>query len=75
VKQNSEDAIRHGTFVPPPQVDVRGEWNGQSKLTTGQVLSILHDGRLQREIAASYGVGQMTISRINIRSRPRRVWE
>ena len=54
---NLADKIRHGTTN-------RGEQCGTAKLTKVQVAAIRDDTRLQREIAADYGVLQNTISRI-----------
>lgn len=56
-KNNFEDTKIHGTRV-------RGEKQGSSKLTEAQVLSIIKDGRTQKEIAKDYGVGQGHISRL-----------
>ena len=56
-KNNHADKIRHGTTN-------RGERCGSSKLTLEQVRTIRTDKRLQREIAADYGVLPSTISRI-----------
>jgi hypothetical protein len=56
-RNNQLDRIKHGTSN-------RGERCAAAKLTTAQVNAILSDTRLQREIAADYGVRQNTISRI-----------
>jgi hypothetical protein len=56
-KSNQADRIRHGTTN-------RGERCGTAKLTLEQVHSIRNDTRLQRLIAADYGVAQSAISRI-----------
>ena len=61
-KSNHADRIRHGTTN-------RGEQCGTSKLTTKQVLAIRKDQRLQREIAADYGILQNHVSRIKNRVR------
>ena len=42
----------------------KGRANAAAKLTANEVASIKIDGRLQRIIAAEYGVGQSTISNI-----------
>ena len=42
----------------------RGEGNGQSKLTSEQVLQIKSDPRIHRIIAASYGIHRVTVSKI-----------
>ena len=59
---NQMDRAIHGTSN-------RGERCGTSKLTTEQVLAIRADPRLQREIAADYGVRDSVISRIKSRKR------
>jgi hypothetical protein len=56
-KNNHADKVRHGTTN-------RGERCGTAKLTQSQVDEIRQDNRLQRLIAADYGVHQNTISRI-----------
>ncbi len=56
-KNNHADKIKHGTTN-------RGERCGAAKLTLEQVNAIRNDNRLQRLIAADYGVLQNTISRI-----------
>lgn len=61
-KNNHADKIRHGTTN-------RGERCGTAKLTKEQVAAIRADNRLQRLIAADYGVGENTISRIKTGAR------
>ena len=56
-KNNHADKVKHGTTN-------RGEQCGTAKLTLEQVRSIRQDTRLQRIIAAEYGVKDNTISRI-----------
>jgi hypothetical protein len=56
-KNNHADKVRHGTTN-------RGERCGTAKLTLEQVRAIRQDDRLQRIIAAEYGVKDNTISRI-----------
>ena len=56
-KNNHADKIKHGTTN-------RGEQCGTAKLTLEQVRAIRQDTRLQRIIAAEYGVRDNTISRI-----------
>jgi len=56
-RNNQLDRIKHGTSN-------RGEQCAAAKLTEAQVLVIRADTRLQREIAAEYGVRENTISRI-----------
>ena len=56
-KSNQADRVRHGTTN-------RGEQCGTAKLTLEQVRAIRQDNRLQRIIAAEYGVRDNTISRI-----------
>ena len=61
-RNNQLDRIKHGTSN-------RGERCAASKLTEAQVRAIRADNRLQREIAAEYGVRENTISRIKSRQR------
>jgi hypothetical protein len=56
-RNNQLDRIKHGTSN-------RGERCAAAKLTEAQVRAIRADTRLQREIAAEYGVRENTISRI-----------
>ena len=56
-KNNHADKVKHGTTN-------RGERCGAAKLAQKQVDEIRQDNRLQRLIAADYGVYQNTISRI-----------
>ena len=56
-KNNQADRVKHGTTN-------RGEQCGKAKLTLEQIRVIRQDNRLQRIIAAEYGVKQNTISRI-----------
>lgn len=49
------------------QVPSKGEQNGRVKLTEEQVRKIRQDERLQKEIAAEYGVNQTLISMIKRR--------
>lgn len=56
-RNNQLDRIKHGTSN-------RGERCAAAKLTEAQVRAIRADTRLQREIAAEYGVKENTISRI-----------
>ena len=56
-KNNQADRVKHGTTN-------RGEQCGKAKLTLEQIRVIRQDNRLQRIIAAEYGVQQNTISRI-----------
>jgi len=46
----------------------KGEAHADAKLTKGQVYAIRADPRLQREIAADYGVRQNTVSYIKTRT-------
>jgi len=61
-RNNQLDRIKHGTSN-------RGERCAAAKLTEAQVRAIRADNRLQREIAAEYGVRENTISRIKSRQR------
>ncbi len=54
---NQRDRVKHGTSN-------RGERCGTAKLTELQVHYIIDDARLQREIAAEYGIRQSQVSRI-----------
>lgn len=56
-RNNQLDRIKHGTSN-------RGERSATAKLTEDQVAAIRKDTRLQKEIAADYGVKENTISRI-----------
>jgi len=56
-KSNIHDRITHGTSN-------RGERCGTAKLTLEQVNAIRKDTRLQRLIAADYGIAESMISRI-----------
>lgn len=56
-KSNQQDRAKHGTSN-------RGERCAAAKLTEEQVAAIRIDPRLQREIAADYGVRGNTVSRI-----------
>ena len=56
-QNNQRDRAKHGTSN-------RGERCAAAKLTEQQVAAIRADSRLQREIAADYGVRENTISRI-----------
>ena len=56
-RNNQLDRIKHGTSN-------RGERCAAAKLTEAQIYAIRADNRLQREIAADYGVKDNTISRI-----------
>ena len=56
-RNNQLDRVKHGTSN-------RGERCAAAKLTEAQVRAIRADSRLQREIAADYGVRENTISRI-----------
>lgn len=58
---NMIDMTEKGRQVPSA---VRGEANGLSKLTQEQVIAIRADTRIQRLIAADYGVNQSLISLI-----------
>ena len=61
-KGNHADKGRHGTTN-------RGERCGNAKLSKEQVAAIREDNRLQREIAADYGIRQNTVSRIKSKVR------
>jgi HNH endonuclease/NUMOD4 motif-containing protein len=59
-KGNHADKILHGTWLSGAQVP-------GVKLTESQVLSIRADRRIQREIAADYGVCRQTVQLIKAR--------
>ena len=59
---NRADTYLHGT-------DRRGERNHSSVLTDEQVLAIRADARVQRTIAADYGIKQQCVSKIKRRLR------
>jgi len=59
---NARDKIVKGRGA-----DLKGEMNGFAKLTATDVLAIRRDMRLQREIAADYGIGQPNVSGIKNR--------
>jgi hypothetical protein len=61
-KSNQRDRAKHGTSN-------RGERCVSAKLTEAQVAAIRADARLQREIAADYGVRESAISRIKTGKR------
>jgi len=58
--ENHADTIADGTSN-------RGTRHGISKLTEAEVLAIRADTRIQREIAAEYGIDSTTVSRIKRR--------
>ena len=57
---------RNGSRTKPERL-VRGEYHSSAKLTEDAVRAIRADTRLQREIAADYGVDQTLISQIKAR--------
>jgi len=59
---NQRDRVLHGTSN-------RGERCAAAKLTQAQVEAILLDQRLQKEIAAEYGIQQSQVSRIKSKKR------
>lgn len=59
--QNSKEALARNRFR-------RGENHGMPTLTEVQVRAIRADQRVQRTIAADYGVNQMTVSNIKRRT-------
>lgn len=62
--ENQADRLAHGTHN-------RGGRNGRAKLTEAQVLQIRSSTKLQRELAAEYGVSPVAISDIKRRKK----WE
>ena len=60
-QDNMTDMCKKGRHVTNP---AKGSAVNGSKLTESQVAAIKKDTRLQREIAADYGVHQVLISRI-----------
>jgi len=69
-KDNTQDMVKKGRnrngILP-------GESNGQSKLTSQQVLVILNDSNSNNKIAAKYGVSKSTILRIKNRKSWRNI--
>ena len=61
-QNNQRDRVKHGTSNG-------GERCASAKLTETQVAAIRADARLQREIAADYGVRESAISRIKTGKR------
>lgn len=59
-KENREDSRRHGTLA-------KGEGLPQSKLTEADVVRIRSDNRLQKIIAADFGVSVTAISQVKSR--------
>lgn len=64
---NRRDAMRHGTWGPPPPRARRGEQNGTARLTESAVRDIRRRwvaGEHQHVLAAAYGISQSHVSRI-----------
>jgi hypothetical protein len=61
-KENRDDSRRHGTLA-------RGERLPYSKLTEASVIKIRKDDRLQKIIAAEFGVSVTTISQVKSRKQ------
>lgn len=61
MKANGEDSVKHGALP-------RGENKPNAVLTDSDVLAIRADTRMQKEIAAVYGVDKSHISRIKSRA-------
>jgi hypothetical protein len=59
---NYADKVKHGTHCA-------GERNGRAKLTPEVVRAIRDDPRVQREIAADYGICQASVSHIKHQKR------
>ena len=59
---NMQDMRRKGRSAPPEQTANRGRKNGSAKLRESQVREIRSSVGSQSQIAASYGVSQMTVS-------------
>jgi hypothetical protein len=59
--ENMADMVRKGRHRTNPD---RQLYRTAAKLSADEIAAILRDGRLQREIAAQYGVHQSTISDI-----------
>ena len=59
IADNNADMIRKGRNVAHP-----GEKNGRARLTPEQVAAIATDPRVQKAIAADYGIKQPQVSRI-----------
>lgn len=61
--ENIQDSIRHGT-------NYVGSKNGRSKLTeddVGQIIILLQDGQMQKEIAIMFGISPQIISQIKLK--------
>lgn len=58
-KENTRDRIERGQQHNP-----QGEEHGNAKLTNEQVIAIFHDTRLQKDIAADYGISRQQVSKI-----------
>ena len=58
-KENQADRHLHGTAERP-----KGEAHGMSKLKSADVIAIRNDKRVQRKIAAEYGITQSQVSHI-----------
>lgn len=64
-QENIQDAVRKGRAA-------RGELNSQAKLTATDVKlirALIASGRLQREVAAQFGIARTAVSRIVGRRR------
>jgi hypothetical protein len=64
---NMRDMVERGRWTPRPAM--RGERNGNARLTTDQALAIRQDMRTLREIARDFGVSISTASLIRRGSR------
>jgi hypothetical protein len=62
-RDNTASGPRHRTRTKPHLI-LRGEGHGCAKLTADDVIEIRRDIRMQREIAATYGVSRSLIGQI-----------
>lgn len=61
---NMADKMAKGREAKGPNHKVKGEGNGNAKLSDWQVLEIKESGLSQRKIAAKYGICQAVVSEI-----------
>lgn len=63
-KENVHHAIKNNLFKPFQNIKREGENNGNSKLNNEQVLAIVKDNRLHKEIAKEYKIDSSHVSTI-----------
>lgn len=69
-EKNCGEAVLGRHWTVPPEKVVRGERNGQAKLTADLVRQIRADDRLYREIVKAFGVALSQVSMI----KQRKIW-